>query len=155
MWQAFQRYRELDRATRNLFWRTLRLLLLISVSLRLRGFNKTRDALQQRLPVEPAENAPAGPSAEIVQRTCRMVTAAAHYVALRPTCLEQSLALWYLLRKQNIAASLRIGVRKSADKFEAHAWVEHQGTALNSSEGLHRHYAAFASEFSGLPGEKL
>jgi len=82
-----------------------------------------------------------------------MVKAGAHYGLGHPTCLEQSLVLWYLLRERNISARLRVGVRKSAEKFEAHAWVEHDGVALNQSEEVHQHYAAFESEFAGLPGE--
>ena len=38
--------------------------------------------------------------------------------------------------------------------FESHAWVEYEGRALNEAEEVHQHYAAFASEFSDLPGEK-
>jgi hypothetical protein len=151
MWQAFLRYRALDPKERKLLWRALCLLLLISVSLRVRGFNATREALQGKLKPDSLEYAVAEPPAKIVQRTCRMVRAAAHYGALHATCLEQSLALWFLLRKQNIAASLRIGVRKSAQKFEAHAWVEHEGAALNDAEEMHQHYAAFAREFSDSP----
>jgi hypothetical protein len=154
MWQAFLRYRALEPEARRLFWRALGLLLFISVSLRMRGFAATRDALQRKLPHDYLEKAGAAPPAEIVEQTCRMVRAAAHYGTRRATCLEQSLALWYLLRKQHVAASLRIGVRKSARKFEAHAWVEHGGVPLNDAEEVHQHYAAFAGEFSGLPGEK-
>jgi len=76
-----------------------------------------------------------------------MVRAAARHGFVRASCLEESLILWHLLRKQGYAAKLRIGVRKAAGKFEAHAWVEHQGTALNQAEQMHRHYAAFESEF--------
>jgi len=82
-----------------------------------------------------------------------MVRAGARYGILRPTCLVESLALWYLLQKQTIPAQLRIGVRTLPEKFEAHAWVEYQGVALNQSEEQHRHYAAFDRGFSNLPGE--
>jgi hypothetical protein len=82
-----------------------------------------------------------------------MVNAGAHYGLIRPTCLEESLALWYFLRRQGIPSKLRIGVRKIADKFEAHAWVEYQGQALNQSDEPHKHYAAFDSEFSDPPGD--
>jgi hypothetical protein len=154
MWQAFQRYRALDPQARRLFRRTVRLLLLIAASLRLRGFNKTKSHLQRKLPPDLQTGANTDAAAEKIQRTCRMLSAAAHYGPWHTTCLEQSLALWYLLRKQNIPASLRIGVRKSQEKFQAHAWVECAGAALNEAEGMHRHYSAFATEFSEMPGEK-
>jgi len=154
MWQAFQKYRALDPEARRLFRRAVRLLLLIAASLRLSGFNKTKDHLQRKLPPGLQAGANTEAAAEKIQRTCHMLRAAAHYGPVHTTCLEQSLALWYLLRKQNIPASLRIGVRKSPEKFEAHAWVECAGAALNEAEGMHRHYAAFAAEFSEVPGEK-
>ncbi|HKE07531.1 MAG TPA: lasso peptide biosynthesis B2 protein, partial [Candidatus Acidoferrum sp.] len=68
-------------------------------------------------------------------------------------CLEESLILWYLLRKQGIASRLRIGVRKVNEKFEAHAWVEQEGVALNQPGQLHRHYVAFEQEISEPPAE--
>jgi len=89
-----------------------------------------------------------------LERTCRMVQAAGRYGISRPTCLEESLTLWYLLRDQGVAADLRIGVRKQTGKFEAHAWVEHDGQALNQIEEAHRHYVAFEGEFSAPPEEQ-
>ena len=83
-----------------------------------------------------------------------MVRAAAHYGVLRVTCLEESLALWHLLEKQNVPSSLRIGVRKVGEKLEAHAWVEYEGTALNQTEELHNHYLTLKSEFSEVPGSR-
>lgn len=61
----------------------------------------------------------------------RMEEAAARHVFFRPNCLEQSLVLWWLLRARGIFAGLRIGARKDAGQFEAHAWVEIAGTTLN------------------------
>ncbi len=153
MWKAFQRYRELDPQARHLFWRAVFLLPWTAISLRLRGFNTTRAALQKHLPAAPAQidNRPA---AQVVQSTCRMVKAGAHYGITRPTCLGESLTLWYLLEKQGVAAVLRIGVRKASEKFEAHAWVEYADAALNQEEEPHQHYAAFDSGFSDLPGQK-
>jgi Transglutaminase-like superfamily len=47
---------------------------------------------------------------------------------------------------------VRIGTRKSAEKFEAHAWVERDGVALNEPGEAHKHYAAFREEFP-IPGQ--
>jgi hypothetical protein len=153
MWKAFQRYRKLDPEARKLFWRAVALLPMIAVSLRARGFQRTKEKLQRRLAL--GSPTPGGPArgAEVVQKTCRTVAAAARYGLGRPTCLAKSLALWHLLQKQNVATQLRIGVNKADGKFEAHAWVEHDGMALNQSEEVHEHYAAFEAEFSNLPGE--
>jgi hypothetical protein len=154
MWKAFQRYRALDPVARKLFRQAVILLPRIAISLRLRGFKKTTEALQKKLRFVSPQLLRDDRAAGTVQTTCRMVRAGAHYGMVRPTCLVESLTLWYLLQKQNIPASLRIGVRKVSEKFEAHAWVEYDSAALSQSEEKHHHYAAFDSGFSDLPGEK-
>lgn len=83
--------------------------------------------------------------------TARMVRAAARHGIGSPSCLEESLVLLHLLSEQGIRAQLRIGVKRNIPKFEAHAWVECEGKALNESEALHDHYAAFEAGFSGPP----
>jgi hypothetical protein len=128
--------------------------LYISVSLRVKGFNTTRNVLRRKLSRHEIGNVRAESIQEIVQRTCRMVRAAAHYAVPHASCLAQSMALWYLFGKANIRVNLRIGGRKIAEKFEAHAWVEYNGSPLNDSPEVHQHYAAFGEEFSGLPETK-
>lgn len=151
MWETAQRYRALDQESRRLFLRAAMLLPIIRVSLRFRGYNKTFSSLQARvIPIAPAQIAPA----EQLRKTTQMVRAAVRHSLLHFTCLEESLGLWYLLRKQGIAPQLRIGVRKENGKFEAHAWVEHDGEALNQPEATHLHYAAFEQEFSEPPVER-
>ena len=83
-----------------------------------------------------------------------MVRSAAHRTWGSPACLEQSLALWWLLGRQGIASSVRIGTRKTDQKFEAHAWVESGGAALNEAEEPHQHYAAFEEAFPVLKVSK-
>ena len=110
--------------------------------------------MQKRLPPRATQERSKAKLAEVVRKTCRMVRAGAHYGVGHPTCLVESLALWYLLQEQSIPAQLRIGVRKLSDKFEAHAWVEYDGVALNQVDEAHQHYAAFDAGFSDLPGER-
>ena len=155
MWEPFQRYRALDPNARRLFRSAALLLPMVRVSLRFRGYKKTQQWLQSRLAQQRA--AFAGPPSPVSQpdqslsMTCRMVHSAARYGPIRPTCLEESLALWYLLSEQGIAPQLRIGVRKTDGKFEAHAWVEYQGQTLNQSNEVHKHYAAFDSDLVEPP----
>lgn len=153
MWEQLQRYRALDAEARRMFRRAAALLPVVKASLRLRGFKKTRESLEERQDRRSAPLAQMGTASEQVLRTSRMVRAAAHYGMVRTSCLEESLTLWHLLRKQGYAAKLRIGVRKLAQKFEAHAWVEYEGAALNQTEEMHRHYSAFESEFSEQNGQ--
>jgi hypothetical protein len=49
---------------------------------------------------------------------------------------------------------MRIGTRKSEEKFEAHAWVECDGGALNEPGEPQKYYAAFEEEFPILGGAK-
>src|SRR5579859_3220825 len=49
----------------------------------------------------------------------------------RARCLEQSLVLYYVLRRRGVPAELRLGVRPLG--FVAHAWVELDGRAVGES----------------------
>lgn len=47
------------------------------------------------------------------------------------TCLVQALAVQHLLAKSGVDSDLRVGARRGAgDKFEAHAWVIHEGRVI-------------------------
>jgi hypothetical protein len=132
-----------------MFLRAAVLLPLISWSLRLRGFRKTQAFLQKFLPrVGDYTNTHATDRSEL---TVRMVRAAVRHGLGHPTCLEESLALWWLLGRRRLATELRIGVRKQNDTFQAHAWVERDGIALNEPQALHEHYAAFDAALSSAP----
>ena len=124
------------------------LLPLIRTSLRLRGFRATQKTLQLRIR-RGVTALPEAAAADETNWVCRMVLAAGRYSLLKGTCLERSLALWWLLARKGIATQLRIGTRKSGDKFEAHAWVERNGVAIGELDGTHLHYAAFEKEFTG------
>jgi hypothetical protein len=149
MWELLRRFRALEPSARAVFLRAAVLLPVISASLRLGGFRATQSSLQKRLPRAPTRisDQSSGTTAESTALTARMVRSAAHRTWGSPACLEQSLALWWLLGRQGIASSVRIGTRQSEEKFEAHAWVECKGVALNEPEESHKYYAAFGEEF--------
>jgi Transglutaminase-like superfamily len=121
----------------------------VAVRLKLQGFQATKNSLKA-----PARNISTNNLDGMTGRaalTARMVRVAARHGIGSPSCLEESLVLLHLLGMQGIEAQLRIGVRKNVAKFEAHAWVECGGVALNESESLHDHYAPFEAEFSSMP----
>lgn len=95
---------------------------------------------------------PSAPSVSIAL-VARMVKAAARHSVFRPSCLEESLTLWWLLSRGGLACDLRIGVNKDGSKFAAHAWVESAGGALNEPESPHKHYAVFETEFAAFRAE--
>jgi Transglutaminase-like superfamily len=152
MWERLRRFNALERPARSLFLRGALLLPLVSLSLKLRGFRATQAALERFLKIPSIQR----DSTEQRQRmalTVRMVQAAVRHGIGRPSCLEESLVLWWLLGRQGIAAELRIGIRKEQGKFGAHAWVERDGAALNQADGQHHHYAAFDAAFPPQPPE--
>jgi hypothetical protein len=156
MWEPLRRFRGLEPNARGLFLRAAVLLPFISLSLRLRGFRATQSSLQKRLSRAPTgiSDQSSGAPAERTALTARMVRSAAHRTWGSPACLEQALALWWLLGQQGIPSSVRIGTRNSEEKFQAHAWVECDGVALNEPEDVHKHYAAFDEAFPVLGGVK-
>jgi hypothetical protein len=146
MWEPLRRFSALQPGARSLFLRAVLLLPLVSLSLRLRGFRATQASLQNYLSnAQPTKEASAGASQ--LALTARAVRSAAYRSFGKATCLEKSLTLWWLLERQGIASSVRIGTRKDGEKLEAHAWVEYDGIALHESEDVHRHYAAFDEAF--------
>src|ERR1700676_195753 len=156
MWEPLRRFRALEPNARGIFLRAAALLPLVSLSLRLRGFRSTQASLQKRMGGAVSGGCdPSNPAnAERTALTARMVRSAAYRSLGTATCLERSLALWWLLERQGIASSVRIGTRKTGQKFEAHAWVECDGVALNEPEEVHKHYAAFDEAFPMLNAAK-
>ena len=126
------------------------LLPLVSLSLWIRGFRFTQATLQRfasggKRALSDGSLNSASPAwiKHRKQIAARMVRAAARRSPKTISCLEESLCLWFLLRRESFGAELRIGARKIAGKFEAHAWVECDGMALNEAEEVHHHYAVF------------
>ncbi len=154
MWETLQRYSALPSEARSLFWRAACLLPFIRVKLRFGGYKKTQRWLQKKLDDRSEFSSQSRENSPFLTMTCRMVRAAEHYSFGQASCLEESLLLWYLLQTQNIPAVVRIGVRKQLDKFEAHAWVEQNGIAINQQDEQHHHYAAFESEQLNPPPEQ-
>jgi hypothetical protein len=149
MWELLRRFRALEPNARGLFLRAATLLPFISLSLRLRGFRSTQASLQKRIAKDASSGCDSSDPGKTDRTalTARMVRSAAYRSLGTATCLERSLVLWWLLEGQGITSSVRIGTRKSGHKFEAHAWVECDGVALNEPEEAHKHYAAFDEAF--------
>ena len=125
--------------------RLVLLLPMIGAALQLFGYQCTRDRLARlsRFSVRATPTEPCDTPGETARRVARVVSIAANHGPYRATCLRQSLALWWLLRRRGIAAEVRIGVRKEEGELLAHAWVEHGGRALNDGQGVSESYAAF------------
>jgi hypothetical protein len=153
MWERLRRFSALERPAQKLFLRAVVLLPLVALSLRWRGFRETQTALQRFLSKANPEP-DAALSIKVASVVAHMVSAADRHGLVHPSCLAKSLTLWWLLGRQGIPSHLRIGIRKEKEKFEAHAWVERDGTALNEPDEPHHHYAAFDASLSASPPEE-
>jgi len=138
-WRKFFR---LSRRERSLLGLALLLLPVTALALRVIGFRRLQTALRG-IPIG-SETPSANGAIEQAQRTARMVSIAARRGLCHANCLPRSLVLWVLLRRQAIESDLRIGVRKENGKFEAHAWIEIHGAALNDLADVGLHFAPFA-----------
>ena len=153
MWERFRRFSGLERPAQSLFLRATVLLPIVSLSLRWRGFRATQATLE-RFVSNPSAKKDCSNAGERTKLTAQMVHAAERHGLVHPTCLALSLTLWWLLERQGIESQLRVGIRKENGKFEAHAWVERDGAALNEPEEQHHHYSAFDAALSSLPTDE-
>jgi hypothetical protein len=125
------------------------------VGLRVAGYRRWRNFLAQVLPATDSSSSSRDFSDTKIRKDdaltiARMEAAAARHLPFSSNCLEQSLALWWLLRRRGIPADLRIGVRKDAASFEAHAWVETNGTVLSEPGNQHTHFVPLESALPSL-----
>lgn len=81
---------------------------------------------------------------EAVKAAERAVATAGALYPGRALCLEQSLVLYYLLRRHGVAVRYRQGV--IANPFQAHAWIEYNGAVIND-------VAEHAKQFTVLPDQ--
>jgi Transglutaminase-like superfamily/Coenzyme PQQ synthesis protein D (PqqD) len=109
---------------------------LVLVSLALRVFGLRR-VLRHLYRVRSC----AGTPLQDLQETVAVIEQAAPLVPWRAQCLEQSLCLLAFARRAGVSAYLRIGVLPFP--FEAHAWVEHRGEAINDTQEQLQIYRAF------------
>jgi len=153
MWERLRRFSALERPAQSLFLRAMVALALVTLSLRWRGFQATRNTLQLILSDSKRKCNPAFAAKEAAL-AAHMVNAAERHGFIHPSCLAKSLTLWWLLAWRGIESHLRIGIRKQGEKFEAHAWVERDGAAINEPDEHHHHYAAFDAALSAFPPDE-
>ena len=82
--------------------------------------------------------------------TAKMVRLASSRGLCRGNCLQRSVTLWWLLRRQNIECDIRFGARKERGKLTAHAWVEVEGLVLDEEAASKW---AFTPFMSAVPAE--
>jgi hypothetical protein len=144
MIERWNRFRRLSAFERGVVLEAMGGLLATWAGLRLIGFRRWERVLAVFAPAASA-NVPAQSASEqqAALLIARMQAAAARNLFFRTNCLEQSLVLWWLLRRRGIDAVLRIGARKDSNRFEAHAWVALDSQVLNDAAADHRHFVPF------------
>jgi hypothetical protein len=115
---------------------------LVAVSVRVLGIRPSI-AWLGRLSGLLSPRSPAGDSPARARSTKRLLEVASLLGIHRGSCLSRSITLWWLLRRQGIASALKIGVRKDEGALDAHAWVEHEGAAVNDRLDRLQRYVAF------------
>lgn len=132
----------LDRSSRWLLLQALLFFPLVILSLKFRGLKRTQSDLVRLLPPGKILLQDSDRTSKIIQ-TISMVQLAAKYFQPWVKCVQKSLLLWGLLRHQGINSELRIGVKRDAETFEAHAWVEYEGFVLNDTQNVRDRFAMF------------
>jgi hypothetical protein len=150
MRRVWQRFRRLSRLERGMFFRAffllpatvaaLRFANLLNVE-RLMDLRGKRDSLRA---VGDAEG-----NWRVAEVARRMTEAASRYGVVGGNCLSKSIVLCHLLRRQGLDATLRVGGRKDSWMFEAHAWVELGGRAINDSADVQERFAPFEGHVRG------
>jgi Transglutaminase-like superfamily len=151
MMQRWNRFWQLSGYERGVALEAAGGLLATWVGLRLAGFRRWKNVLGWLAPsVNATAWQPAASQREAAELIARMAAAAARSFFIDTNCLEQSLALWWLLRRRGIAAELRIGARKELERFEAHAWVEVDSAVLNDASAERQHFVPFDGSITPL-----
>ena len=121
------------------------------LGLRVTGFRRWK-AIAERLALSAKPKSAANRDAKVQEGrdVARMAAAAARYLPFHTNCLEQSLVLCWLLERRGIAADLRIGARKEANRFEAHAWVDFEGGVAGGASEEHLHFVPFEGSIASM-----
>jgi hypothetical protein len=129
---------------RTLILRAMALLPLTAIGLRLFGFRRWKELIERfSLQRQTLPAADLAMQFEFADRAVRAVRSVELHGPANPNCLERSMTLWWLLRRDGIDGELHIGARKEGGQLKAHAWVELGGQVLNDSAEIHNHYARF------------
>jgi len=151
MMQRFRRFRRLSGFERAVVLEAVITLPVVWLAVRLLGFRICRAAFEE--PARAARNSRflETDTLNIAKRIARLEAVTAANLFFRTSCLEQSLVLCRLLRRRGVNATLRIGARKEADRFEAHAWVEVAGNVVDGGGGTeHLHFRPFERSESSM-----
>jgi hypothetical protein len=108
---------------------------LVSMLLRVAGYVRCRRWIESL--TSRAEHAAGDAELRKAERLAQLAAIAGRRGLHSASCLRQSLLVYGWLRLRRLGPRLQLGARKGPDGFDAHAWVELEGTPLAQSEMLH------------------
>ena len=79
----------------------------------------------------------------VIKALGEAVNIAARHTPFPVTCLSRSLLMGWLLHRRGVASDLRIGVRLTQGKLDAHAWLECEGVPVNDEADVSTRFASF------------
>ena len=121
------------------------LIFAVKMALKTWGFGRTLGWIRRRVGRVPTLAIGAFVIDEMTATEHALAVAGALFPG-RALCLEQSLVLYYVLRRQGVAVKYCHGVRPHP--FEAHAWIEYGGEVIND---VPEHLKPFARLPEQLP----
>jgi hypothetical protein len=116
------------------------MLAVVSVLIRLLNYQRTERLLARLVSTTPASDATVTEAFAFAARLASLIRIAGRHLPANATCLRQSLLLWWILRRQGLAAQVCIGV-STGDGFAAHAWVEIDGQPVNDVADVAERFA--------------
>ena len=143
--QSWRTFWALNRAERAVAWSAALGLAAAWIGLPLFGFRRCQEFASKRI-----GNSQHPAAAISANRILQLQAAAARNLFFHTNCLEQSLVLWMLLRRYGFSPELKIGARKEAGRFEAHAWVELNRVRLNDQTDSNPQFVPFERAISSL-----
>ncbi len=112
---------------------------------------ETVRAVCQRVRIIP-QPVPSHESSVPAVRQAWLVNVASRYSLVQPSCLHEALTLSWLMSRQGLPSTLRIGVMRSKGDFAAHAWVEQDGHVILGATQTETYTPLFpAQPFEGRP----
>jgi len=150
---AIRRWRVLDRRQRAWLIVFVAALPALRLSLKLRGYRRTRSLIDQWWTVSAPVRQPSRRDVQAADDLAQLAQIAGRRGLTVATCLPQALAVYAAVRRRGLAPALQIGVRKHDNRFEAHAWVELGGTSLAQPELDHKVLSHPQQQFAA-PGQE-
>lgn len=113
----------------------------LKLSLRVRGYKRTIEWIRRRV-----ESVPQREDVEptVVKAAEWWVAMAAAFYPGRAQCLERSLVLYYILRRQGVPVRYSHGVQPWP--LTSHAWIEYRGEVINDVPERVKEFSRFPDQ---------